>query len=67
MRTTTFFKDVKGEWRWRTVHDNGEVTGASTEGYVHRTDAFDNFFTERTNVDPTGMQVDGDGNFYVEH
>lgn len=28
-----FYKDEKGEWRWKIVASNGRIIGASTEGY----------------------------------
>lgn len=37
-----FYKDVKGEWRWRRVAPNGKVVGASAEGYKNREDCIAN-------------------------
>ncbi len=31
--TTTFYKDNAGEWRWRVTGGNGEIVGASSEGF----------------------------------
>lgn len=29
----SFYEDNAGEWRWRRTASNGEIVGASTEGY----------------------------------
>ena len=28
-----FYRDKDGDWRWRRTAPNGEIVGASTEGY----------------------------------
>ena len=33
-----FYKDAAGMWRWRRTAPNGEIIGASTEGYHNQTD-----------------------------
>jgi uncharacterized protein YegP (UPF0339 family) len=33
------YKDKKGEFRWRRTASNGEIVGASSEGYKARKDA----------------------------
>ena len=33
-----FYKDARGDWRWRRTAPNGQVVGASTEGYSNRSD-----------------------------
>jgi len=33
-----FYKDANGNWRWRRKSPNGEVVGASTEGYRNKSD-----------------------------
>ena len=35
---TEYYEDKKGEWRWRKTHKNGEIIGASSEGYVAKKD-----------------------------
>jgi uncharacterized protein YegP (UPF0339 family) len=40
--TLTIYKDKKGEWRWRRVAVNGNNVGASSEGYVKKSDCIDN-------------------------
>ncbi|MEM6945462.1 MAG: DUF1508 domain-containing protein [Pseudomonadota bacterium] len=34
-----FYKDKRGEMRWRRIASNGKVVGASTEGYSKKADA----------------------------
>lgn len=36
--TWEFYLDNAREWRWRRTARNGEIVGASTEGYVNRND-----------------------------
>ncbi len=33
-----FYKDKADEWRWRRTASNGQIVGASTEGYVSKSD-----------------------------
>ncbi|QPC43405.1 DUF1508 domain-containing protein [Kaustia mangrovi] len=33
------YQDNKGEWRWRRYASNGQIVGASSEGYKARADA----------------------------
>jgi len=33
-----YYRDKKGEWRWRRWSSNGRITGASSEGYSGRKD-----------------------------
>lgn len=33
-----YFKDRRGEWRWRVVQPNGRITGVSSESYKNRLD-----------------------------
>lgn len=34
--TLDIYKDEKSEWRWRVIHQNGNVMDASPEGYKDR-------------------------------
>lgn len=36
------YKDDVQEWRWRRTAPNGEVVGASTEGYHNRLECLEN-------------------------
>lgn len=40
-----FYQDIKKEWRWRITASNGRNIGASTEGYINKIDALNNFLT----------------------
>nr|WP_162792805.1 DUF1508 domain-containing protein [Sulfitobacter sp. DFL14] len=35
-------KDRAGEWRWNRTARNGQIVGASTEGYVNKSDCIAN-------------------------
>jgi uncharacterized protein YegP (UPF0339 family) len=41
--TSLLYKDETGTWRWKRTSANGEVVGASTEGYVRRYDCVENY------------------------
>jgi uncharacterized protein YegP (UPF0339 family) len=36
------YKDNAGHWRWRRTASNGNIVGASTEGYVNKSDCIAN-------------------------
>ncbi len=40
--TWEFYKDTNEKWRWRRTASNGEIVGASTQGYVNKSDCIDN-------------------------
>ena len=37
-----FYKDGNKKWRWRRTAPNGKIVGASTEGYVNKSDCIEN-------------------------
>ena len=37
-----FYKDTEDKWRWRRTSPNGNIVGASSEGYVNKTDCAGN-------------------------
>lgn len=37
-----FYKDHRNEWRWTRKAPNGNVVGASTEGYARKIDCLAN-------------------------
>jgi uncharacterized protein YegP (UPF0339 family) len=37
-----FYKDTKGEWRWRRISSNGNIVGSSSQGYVNKEDCIAN-------------------------
>ncbi len=59
-----YYKDERGEWRWRLRAENNEIIAASSEGYKHFTDArkniqdINNFFDK---VVIQGMVIDVEG------
>lgn len=40
--TITIYTDNAGQWRWRRKSTNGNIVGASTEGYKNKQDCIDN-------------------------
>ena len=38
----SFYKDSRGEWRWRRVAPNSEIVGSSHEGYKNKADCISN-------------------------
>lgn len=45
------YRDDEGEFRWVRKSANGDVVGASTEGYVRKIDAKDNYLRGNTGPD----------------
>lgn len=44
-------KDSAGEWRWTRTARNGNIVGASSEGYVNKSDCIAN--ADRNGMDCT--------------
>lgn len=40
----SLYKDKTGKWRWRIIATNGEVIGASTEGYSNKSSCEKNLY-----------------------
>lgn len=36
------YKDKNDKWRWKRTAKNGSIVGASTQGYVNKSDCIDN-------------------------
>ena len=36
------YQDKKDEWRWKRIAVNGQNVGASSEGYINKSDCLDN-------------------------
>ena len=53
-----FYKDKKGEWRWRRTASNGNIVGASTEGYKSKKAAINN--ATRAPFDPATSKLTPD-------
>ena len=41
--TARLFRGHDGAWRWRRYSANHEIIAASSEGYLHRLDAIENY------------------------
>lgn len=50
-RHIEIYKDRSGEWRWRRVAANGNITADSAEGYLHRTDCLEMAYSENPGVE----------------
>lgn len=37
-----FYKDNSGLWRWRRTASNGNIVGASSQGYSNKSDCIEN-------------------------
>ena len=71
MSDATFevYEDRADEWRWRLVHDNGNVTADSGQGYTTRQSALDGIDSVKRNApeatvietSTTTVADDGDG------
>tara|TARA_Y100000815_G_scaffold233890_1_gene225675 strand:+ start:1964 stop:2161 length:198 start_codon:yes stop_codon:yes gene_type:complete len=40
--TWEIYKDAAAHWRWRRTASNGRIVGASSEGYVNKSDCISN-------------------------
>jgi len=49
------FRDAAGEWRWRLIHENGNVLADSGEGYSSRSKARQGLDSVRSNVADAGV------------
>lgn len=48
--TFELYEDGAGEWRWRLVHDNGNVIADSAEGYSSKSGAENGIESVKTNA-----------------
>jgi len=55
-----FYKDHENKWRWRRTAPNGNIVGATTEGYVNKADCEGN--ARRNGWDGTLIIQEGDDN-----
>jgi uncharacterized protein YegP (UPF0339 family) len=37
-----FYQDNQKQWRWRRTASNGQIVGASSQGYANRVDCINN-------------------------
>jgi uncharacterized protein YegP (UPF0339 family) len=49
--TFEMFQDGAGEWRWRLVHDNGNIIADSGEGYASKQKAEQGIESVQANAD----------------
>ncbi|WP_144926083.1 HVO_2922 family protein [Halorubrum salsamenti] len=54
------FRDAAGEWRWRLIHENGNVLADSGEGYSSRSKARQGLDSVRSNAAEAGLEAVGD-------
>ena len=40
--TWEFYRDENDKWRWRRTAPNGRIIGASSQGYVNKSDCVEN-------------------------
>ena len=55
--TFELYEDSEGKWRWRLVHDNGNIIADSSEGYASKQKAKQGLTSVKTNA-PGGYVVD---------
>ena len=48
--TAELFEDTEGKWRWRLVHDNGNIIADSGQGYASKQKAKQGLRSVRTNA-----------------
>ena len=51
--TWTIYKDNADEWQWTRKARNGETVGASTEGYINKSDCIANARRNGMDCDPS--------------
>ena len=57
-----YSKDERGKWRWTQTANNGEIIGASTQGFASKQKAQENYalvlkYGLRETVDEMGVEV----------
>ena len=54
------FRDAAGKWRWRLIHENGNVLADSGQGYSSRSKARQGLDSVRSNAAEAALEVDGE-------
>jgi len=54
------FRDAGGEWRWRLIHENGNVLADSGEGYSSRSKARQGLDSVQSNAAEAALEAVGD-------
>ena len=61
----SFYADTAGEWRWQLKHSNGQIVGASSEGFSSEQEARLNARRTRDGLHLVtaawGDELDGEG------
>jgi uncharacterized protein YegP (UPF0339 family) len=60
------YQDKAGEYRWRRTATNGNIVGASTEGYVNKADCEANAERHGMNGNPNGLGANDKWEFYTD-
>ena len=55
--TFQVYEDVAGEWRWRLVHDNGNVIAEGGQGYTTKRRAIDGLESVKENAPDAPIEV----------
>ena len=55
--TFEVYEDAAGEWRWRLVHDNGNIIAEGGQGYTTKRRAVDGIRSVKTNASEAGIEV----------
>ena len=53
--TFELFEDAQGQWRWRLVHDNGNILADSGEGYASKQKAKQGLESVKANAAGAGV------------
>jgi hypothetical protein len=58
MANATFqvYVDRAGEWRWRLVHDNGNIIATSGQGYKRKESALEGIRSVKSNVPDAAVE-----------
>lgn len=54
--TYVYYKDHKGEWRWRLVASNGRIIADSGEGYSSESECLDDIDRVKHSTNATVVQ-----------
>jgi len=55
--TFRVYEDAAGEWRWRLVHDNGNVIAEGGQGYTTKRRALSGIESVKENVPEAPVEV----------
>ena len=55
--TFRVYEDAAGQWRWRLVHDNGNVIAEGGQGYTTKRRALDGIESVKANAPASPVEV----------